>query len=146
MIKYAVNYVKNTFMPVKVPENVELEKGQFILVRTEKGEEAVKVQLVNSEISKLWENKKEAPIPFEFIRVMTQKDLETLEEIRKEEVTSFFKCKELVERLKLGMNLVQCRLTFDKRKITFYYTAPERVDYRELLKELTQEYKHVRID
>ncbi len=44
------------------------------------------------------------------------------------------------------MNLTQCRITFDKRKITFYYTAPERVDFRELLKDLTQTFKRVRID
>ena len=44
------------------------------------------------------------------------------------------------------MNLVQCRLTFDKRKISFYYTAPERVDFRELLKDLTQVFRRMRID
>ena len=38
------------------------------------------------------------------------------------------------------------RYTFDRKKITFYYTAPERVDFRELLKDLTQEFKRVRID
>lgn len=145
-MKYAVYYLKNCFNPVKVPDNVKLEHGQMILVRTEKGEEALKVTLVNDEISKIWENSKSKPTPFEFIRVMSQKDLETLEEIKKEEVTSFFKCKALVEKHKLNMNLTQCRLTFDKRKITFYYTAPERVDFRELLKDLTQTFKRVRID
>ena len=70
----------------------------------------------------------------------------TWEEIKKDEVTSFFKCKALVEKLKLVMNLVQCRITFDRRKITFYYTAPERVDFRELLKDLTQVFKRMRID
>jgi len=44
------------------------------------------------------------------------------------------------------MNLVQCRITFDRKKITFYYTASERIDFRELLKELTQVFKRVRID
>ena len=44
------------------------------------------------------------------------------------------------------MNLVQCRITFDRRKITFYYTAPERVDFRALLKDLTQVFTRVRID
>ena len=44
------------------------------------------------------------------------------------------------------MNLVQCRITFDRRKISFYYTAPERVDFRELLKDLTQVFKRMRID
>ncbi len=145
-MKYAVYYLKNSFNPVNVPDNITLEHGQMILVRTEKGEEALKVTIVNDEISKIWENSKAKPQPFEFVRIMSQRDLQTLEEIRKEEVESFFKCKALVEKHKLAMNLTQCRLTFDKRKITFYYTAPERVDFRELLKDLTQTFKRVRID
>ena len=146
MIKYAVNYLKNTFVPVKVSENTVLADGQYILVRTEKGEEVLKVHLVNPQISELWEKSGNKPEPFEFIRVMTKQDLEVWEEIKKDEVTSFFKCKALVEKLNLVMNLVQCRITFDRRKITFYYTAPERVDFRELLKELTQVFKRTRID
>lgn len=146
MIKYAVNYLKNTFVPLKVPDNTVLADGQYILARTEKGEEVLKVHLVNSQISKLWENSNNKPEGFEFIRVLTKQDLEVWEEIKKDEVTSFFKCKALVEKLKLVMNLVQCRITFDRRKITFYYTAPERVDFRELLKELTQVFKRTRID
>ena len=145
-IKYAVYYLKNSFNPLNVPEHVKLEHGQMILARTEKGEEALKVVLVNQEISEIWEKAENKPQAFDFIRVMSQHELEILENIKKEEVTSFFKCKELVEKHKLNMNLTQCRLTFDKRKITFYYTAPERVDFRELLKDLTQTFKRVRID
>ena len=146
MIKYAVNYLKNTFVPLNVPENVVLVDGQYILARTEKGEEVLKVHIVNSEIAKLWEKSKNKPESFEYLRVLSKQDLATWEEIKKDEVTSFFKCKALVEKLKLVMNLVQCRITFDRRKITFYYTAPERVDFRELLKELTQVFKLTRID
>lgn len=146
MIKYAVNYLKNTFVPLNVPENVVLVDGQYILARTEKGEEVLKVHIVNSEIAKLWEKSKSKPESFEYLRVLSKQDLTTWEEIKKDEVTSFFKCKALVEKLKLVMNLVQCRITFDRRKITFYYTAPERVDFRELLKELTQVFKRTRID
>ena len=146
MIKYAVNYLKNTFVPLNVPENVVLVDGQYILARTEKGEEVLKVHIVNSEIAKLWEKSKNKPESFEYLRVLSKQDLTTWEEIKKDEVTSFFKCKALVEKLKLVMNLVQCRITFDRRKITFYYTAPERVDFRELLKELTQVFKRTRID
>ena len=72
--------------------------------------------------------------------------MQTLEDIKKEEVESFFKCQALVKQHKLVMNLVQCRITFDRRKITFYYTAPERVDFRALLKDLTQTFTRVRID
>lgn len=143
-MKYAVRLIKNTFHPIFVPDSLEIEHGQMVLVRTEKGEEALKVFAVNSEILKRWEKVK--PEVLTVIRTLSQKDLETLEEIKKEEVESFFKCKELVKKNKLSMNLVQCRLTFDRKKITFYYTAAERVDFRELLKDLTQVFKRIRID
>ena len=39
------------------------------------------------------------------------------------------------------MNLTCIRYTFDNRNITFYYTAPSRVDFRELLKVLGNKYK-----
>lgn len=149
MIKYAVNYLKNTFVPLTLKEgnieNLDLD-GKLVLVRTEKGEEVLKAFLVCPKIAELYEKSEKTPEPFEFIRVMTQEDMMIYEEIKKEEVTSFFKCKELVKKHNLNMNLVQCRLTFDKRKISFYYTAPERVDFRELLKDLTQVFKRVRID
>lgn len=145
-MKFAVRYLKNTFYPLNVPESIQLEDGQMVIVRTEKGEEALKVFLVNSEIEKLWENSKTKPDPLPLIRVMTQRDLQTLEEIKKEEVEAFFKCQALVKQHNLVMNLVQCRITFDRRKITFYYTAPERVDFRALLKDLTQTFTRVRID
>ena len=146
MIKYVVHYLKNTFVPLKCPENVNFDEGQLVLVRTEKGEEVLKAFLVNKEVAKLFENSDKTPEPFEFIRILTQEDLMVLEDLKKEEITSYFKCKELVKKHNLNMNLVQCKLTFDKRKISFYYTAPERVDFRELLKDLTQVFKRMRID
>lgn len=143
-MKYAVRYIKNTFHPVQVPDSLAIEHGQMVLVRTEKGEEALKVFAVNSEISKQWEKFKPEALPV--IRTLSQRDLQTLDEIKKEEVESFLKCQGLVDQHKLSMKLIQCRITFDRKKITFYYTAPERVDFRELLKDLTQVFKRVRID
>ena len=146
MYKYAVRYLKNTFYPLIVPETTTVTDGQLVLVRTEKGEEALKVITVNSQISKVWEESKVKPEPLTVIRVLSQRDIQTLDDIKKEEITSFFKCQELVKQHKLNMNLVQCRITFDRKKITFYYTAPERVDFRALLKDLTQVFTRVRID
>jgi cell fate regulator YaaT (PSP1 superfamily) len=77
---------------------------------------------------------------------MNEKDMQTLEEQKLLEIQAFYKCQEMVKARGLNMNLTQTRYTFDKKKITFYYTAPERVDFRELLKDLTQEFKYVRID
>lgn len=145
-MKYAVKYLKNTFYPLNVPENISVEEGQLVLVRTDKGEEALKVEIVCPAVSKLWEEAKVKPQPFTVIRVLNQHDLATLDEIKKEEIESFFKCQALIKQHKLVMNLVQCRITFDRRKISFYYTAPERVDFRALLKDLTQVFTRVRID
>jgi cell fate regulator YaaT (PSP1 superfamily) len=145
-MKFAVRYLKNTYYPLNVPSTVTLEDGQMVIVRTEKGEEALKVFIVNSQIEKIWENAKTKPEPLHLIRVMSQRDLQTLDDIKKEEVEAYFKCQALVKQHKLNMTLVQCRITFDKRKITFYYTAPERVDFRALLKDLTQTFTRVRID
>ena len=145
-MKFAVRYLKNTYYPLNVPETINLEDGQMVLVRTEKGEEALKVILVNSEIEKIWNKSKLRPDALSVIRTLSQRGLQTLEDIKKEEVQAFFKCQALVKQHNLSMNLVQCRITFDRRKITFYYTAPERVDFRALLKDLTQTFTRVRID
>ena len=108
MIKYAVKYLKNVFVPLKkVDENLDID-GKLVLVRTEKGEEVMKAFLVNTEVAKRFEDSKKTPEAFEFIRIMTQEDMMIYEEIKKEEVTSFFKCKDLVKKHNLNMNLVQC--------------------------------------
>ena len=144
MIKYAVNLIKNTFHPLQIAESAHVEHGQLVLVRTEKGEEVAKVFVVNPLIAKAWESKMPESVPL--IRVLGQKDLETLEELKIAEAEAFKTCKELVAQHNLHMNLVQTKYTFDRRKITFYYTAPERVDFRGLLKDLTQVFKRVRSD
>ena len=153
MIKYAVKYLKNVIVPLKGVNIEEDGDGcssvlddKLVLVRTEKGEEVLKAFRVCPKVAEKFEASSKTPEAFEFIRIMTQEDMMIYEELKKEEVTSFFKCKELVKKHNLNMNLVQCRLTFDKRKISFYYTAPERVDFRELLKDLTQVFKRMRID
>lgn len=143
-MKYAVRLIKNTYHPLQVPDSLTIEHGQMILVRTEKGEEALKVFAVNSEIAAQWDKFRPEVLPV--LRILSQRDLQTLDEIKKEEVESSLKCQQLIKNHRLNMRLIQCRLTFDRKKITFYYTAPERVDFRELLKDLTQTFKRIRID
>ena len=143
-MKFAIRVIKNTFHPLKVSPNANIKHGQYVLVRTDKGEEVFKVFLVNSQIQKLWE--KYQPEPLSVVRIMTEEDMAVYEEQKKLEVQAFYKCRELAQKRNLVMQFSQARYTFDRKKITFYYTAPERVDFRELLKDLTQEFKHVRID
>lgn len=145
-MKFAVRIVKNSYRPLKVSENLlpKLSVGQMVLVCTDKGEEAFKLIAVNDEIAKIFEEKKVEALPL--VRIMNDNDIKALEELKLLEVQALHKCRALVERRKLDMNLTQVRYTFDRKKITFYYTAPGRVDFRELLKDLTQEFKRVRID
>ena len=143
-MKYAVRLIKNTFHPLKVPEDMELQQGQKVLVNTEKGEMAAEVFVISCCVSKQWEKSK--PEELEIIRILNEDDEKILEQLKVEEAESLIKCQALVEKHKLAMHLVQCKLTFDRKKITFYYTAPERVDFRELLKDLTQTFRRIRID
>jgi Uncharacterized homolog of PSP1 len=50
-------------------------------------------------------------------------------------------CKEIIENHKLDMRLVHCEYTLDATKVIFMYTSDERVDFRELLKELASAFK-----
>ncbi len=143
-MKFAVRLIKNTFHPLKVQDDVNLKQGQLIIVRTEKGEEVHKVIVVNEEISKHWQKYK--PEALSVVRVMTDEDIEKYKEQKELEVKALLKCREFAGKRKLVMNLTKAVYTFDRKKITFYYTAPERVDFRELLKDLTSEFKRVRID
>lgn len=144
MIKYAVRMLKNKFHPLKVPDYLELHHGQYVLVRTEKGEEVAKVIRVSSCVAEKWQGKDVEFLPL--IRTLSKEDIDKIENIKKEEDDAFIKCKELIASHKLNMNLNKVKYTFDKRKITFYYTAPARVDFRSLLKDLTQTFRGVRID
>ena len=143
-MKFAVRLIKNTFHPLKVQDDVNLKQGQLIIVRTEKGEEVHKVIVVNEEISKHWQKYK--PEALSVVRVMTDEDIEKYKEQKELEIKALLKCREFAGKRKLVMNLTKAVYTFDRKNITFYYTAPERVDFRELLKDLTSEFKRVRID
>ncbi len=144
MTQYAVTLIKNIIHPLIAPENANFEQGQLILVRTESGEETAKVFAVNDAVAKAWKKGKNAPL--HFIRVLGEQDKQALDELEIAEDEAFKTCKSLAATHNLNMNLVKTKYTFDKRKITFYYTAPERVDFRGLLKDLTQIFKRVRID
>lgn len=143
-MKYAVRIIKNQFHPLKVDDSANIEHGQYAIVKTEKGEEVFQVFIVNELIQKLWE--KHQPEALSIVRLLTEEDKKTYEEQKMLEIQAFYKCRDLAMKRGLVMKFCQARYTFDRKKITFYYTAPERVDFRELLKDLTREFPRVRID
>jgi len=144
MTKFAAKLLKNKYYPLQIPDSVEVTHGCYVLVNTEKGEEAVKVFAVPPHVALTWEKHK--PETLSVIRVLDKEEEKELKVLKELEDEGYKICKELINKLHLTMNLIECRYTFDRRKISFYYTAPERVDFRNLLKELTQVFKRVRID
>ena len=146
MYKYGVRLLKNRLYPVRMPKNYEeeLQHGQMILVTTEKGQEATKVLRISQCVFQKWGDQLPEALPF--VRTLSDVDLQRYEILKERENTAFQKCTELVEKHGLPMRLISTTYTFDEKKITFYYTAPQRVDFRNLLKDLTQVFRKVRID
>ena len=74
-------------------------------------------------------------------RIASEKELEKYYDICAKEKDAFFKCKELIAARSIEMNLVDCEYTFDMKKLTFYFTADGRVDFRELVKDLAYTFR-----
>ncbi len=140
----AVKLIRNKQVPLDIPEGTIIKHGDLVIVLTEKGEEVTAAYYVPPQVESILKRKKVPSIPF--VRIMTEDDKKEYEEIQKMEEQGYKDCLELIKQHNLQMNLIQCKYTFDKRKVTFYYTAPERVDFRNLLKDLTKVFKRVRID
>jgi len=77
--------------------------------------------------------------------VATDDDYLTMSEIEAEEPRILSKCREKVEAHKLPMRLVDVEISFDRKKITVFFTAENRVDFRELVRDLAHEF-HKRIE
>ena len=74
-------------------------------------------------------------------RVATQKDLEKWEEARNREIPTLYRAKQIIDELKIEMKLSDVEFQSDNSKATFFYSAEDRVDFRELIKFLASEFK-----
>ena len=79
------------------------------------------------------------------IRLANEKDEKIVEENRAKERKAHEICLQKIEELELDMQLVSAECTFDGSKILFFFTADERVDFRELVKMLASTF-HTRIE
>ncbi len=78
-------------------------------------------------------------------RPATEKDFEQREKNLETEKAAYEFCLKYIEELNLEMNLFAVESTFDAGKLTFFFTAEGRVDFRELVKVLVNEF-HTRIE
>lgn len=143
--EFQVSLQQNRLYPVRVQADETLAHGQLAVVQTEDGVEVGKLTRIPKLAQFAWASKPPLSTAT-LLRMVTDADRDSLAEKKVLELQAFQACKTLVQRQKLPMQLVTAHYTFDRAKITFYYTAPQRVDFRELLKELTQTFRRTRIN
>ncbi|WP_421873273.1 PSP1 domain-containing protein [Marinoscillum sp.] len=74
-------------------------------------------------------------------RIASQKDLDKFREVKKREMPTLYRTRQIILDLKLQMKLTDIEYQADNTKATFYYSADDRVDFRELIKVLASEFK-----
>lgn len=81
----------------------------------------------------------------EIYRKASGRDLERWEEAKNRESSVLYRTKEIVQERKIEMKLTDVEFQADGAKATFYYSADDRVDFRELIKVMASEFK-IRIE
>ncbi len=119
------------------PGNLEIKKGEHVIVETARGQEYGFVSFEPREID---DEKITVPLKA-VIRIATKKDTEHVNENKKKEENAYKICLEKILKRKLDMKLIDVEIAFDNSRILFYFTADGRVDFRELVKDLAAAFK-----
>jgi cell fate regulator YaaT (PSP1 superfamily) len=75
------------------------------------------------------------------LRRSNEKDLELFEHHKAREQEALIRTRAIARQLNLQMKLIEVEVQADGKKATFFYTAEDRVDFRELIKILAGEFK-----
>lgn len=128
-------------MELYVCEDPFVVFGDFVLVDTEQG-------LYMGRLMRVYETCPEDIDPETLPPVLRKANAEDMQ-AENENREMLFKakrfCNQRVRERKLDMKLVDVETLFDRSKLIFYFTAPTRIDFRELVKDLVREY-HTRIE
>jgi cell fate regulator YaaT (PSP1 superfamily) len=129
-------------------DNIYLEAGELVVVETATGGydvghvsitgELVRMQMVKRRV-------READIVKKIYRKATVADVEKWKAAKDLEWETMHKSRKLALELKLSMKLSDVDYQGDKTKATFYYTAEGRVDFRELIKKMAEQFR-IRIE
>ena len=130
------------------PEDLELEVGEFVAVETAIGHDIGIVTLLG-EIVKRQMKRKKFRTPFAEMKKIYRRarinDVEKFLSAIKLEDSTLARTRTSIDNLGLEMKLNDVEYQGDKTKAIFYYTADGRVDFRELIKKLAEEF-HIRIE
>lgn len=119
------------------PDGLKIDMGQSVIVETARGVECGEIVMGNRMV-----NDKEIMSPLKsVIRIATSDDLKIVENNSKKEKDAFAICEEKIANHKLDMKLIDVECTFDNNKLLFYFSSENRVDFRELVKDLASVFR-----
>jgi cell fate regulator YaaT (PSP1 superfamily) len=123
------------------PAGLELEINDWVIVETTRGMEVARVvispkQVLSSEV--------EVPLK-PVIRKAEKKEIQHNEEVEAKEKEALIECAKIITRMGLPMKLLSAEYSLDAAHITFFFSSAERVDFRELVRELAGRFK-VRVE
>ena len=136
-----VSFKKNGQAYFFSPNKLPIKKGDNVIVRTERG---LQYGYVETNIIDIDEKKITTALK-EVIRIATKEDAKTHEKNIKNAESALEKAKELIEDMNINMQLIDASYTFDREQLIFKFLSDNRVDFRDLVKELAAIF-HTRIE
>jgi cell fate regulator YaaT (PSP1 superfamily) len=126
--------------------SLELTLEDYVIVQAERGEDLGRIHKRGPILAREQISLRDAAEPKKggmrtILRRATDDDLRVTRRIRDDEREAYKIGKDRIAERKLGMNLVDVEEQFDGNRITFYFTAERRVDFRELVKDLAAIFK-----
>ena len=116
-----------------------MKEGDFVIVTTARGTECGEVVRGAHEVPGF--SREVKPV----IRVADAVDVRRMRQNRADVQRAFQICEQRIAAHGLKMKLVDAEYTLDRGKLVFYFTADNRVDFRELVKDLAAQF-HTRIE
>ncbi|HMI30404.1 MAG TPA: regulatory iron-sulfur-containing complex subunit RicT [Candidatus Limnocylindrales bacterium] len=114
------------------PREIPVREGDWVLVQADRGIDLGKVHHTSE-----WVKREDAPAKLrELLRPAQPEDLEVFERNRAKETRAYSTAKERIVHRDVDMKLVDVEYQFDGNRITFFFTAEKRVDFRDLVKDL----------
>jgi cell fate regulator YaaT (PSP1 superfamily) len=116
-------------------DDIALQRDDTCVVQSERGQEWGQCVLPPEPAVDLTHLEKD----FRVLRLANHGDINNLDIIESEEKKARHVFLSHVAKHKLDMKLVEVEYTFDRRKVVFFFTAEDRIDFRELVRELAHE-------
>ena len=122
-------------------KNIKLFNGDYAIITSEIGLDAGKIIHTFDATEEITEKKYKYKINKTVVRKANERDLEKIYLNREEEKDVAEKATIISQSYGLEMKIIDVEWQFDKYKLTIFFTAPQRVDFRELVKDLARQFR-----